>query len=521
MSSTPTLLIILDGFGTSKQQAHNAIQLANTPILDQLWERAPHVLLQASGHAVELPDGQMGNSEVGHLHIGAGRPVPQDLTRINQAILNGDFFKNTTLKKAIELCRKNNAAAHVIGLLSPGGVHSEEKQIAAMIDMIHRAGIKQNYFHAILDGRDTPPQSAQHSIDNIHQQYQSYNSSSNQHAAKIASMIGRYYAMDRNNHWDRIEKAYRLLTEGHAQYHVDSPQLGLQQAYQHHLTDEFVPPISIHQHNESPITLKTGDVLFFMNFRADRARELSHALIDQPFHEFKRPVFPKLNKLITLTTYATHLKADVAFPPFILKNTLGDYLSQHHYRQLRIAETEKYAHITYFLNGGIESPFPKEDRILIPSPEVSTYDQQPNMSAIAITDQLIDAIKQHQYDFIVCNFANPDMVGHTGNQAATQQAIECVDTCLGRIIQALTPLSGEALITADHGNAEKMYDAKTKQAHTAHTTNPVPLIYVGNRHVSWTQASGILADIAPTLLYLMGLPIPTEMTGHPLLQITP
>lgn len=512
ISPKPITLIILDGWGESDQPQYNAITLAKTPTYDYLLTRYPHILLNASGEAVGLPANQMGNSEVGHLHMGSGRKVPQDLTRINNAIKEGTFYQNTVLLKAIQQAKKSNNAVHVIGLLSPGGVHSHETQIAATIELIHQQGINKNYCHAILDGRDTPPQSALASIEPIDRHYQRYGN------GKIASLIGRYYAMDRDKRWERTQKAYDLLTQGIADYQAPNAAAGLTMAYHRGETDEFVKATSIHTDKEAPITINDGDVVIFMNFRADRARQLTHAFTDTLFHGFNRASNPTLTHFITLTEYAKNIEAEVAFPPLQLNNTLGEYLSSKGLRQLRIAETEKYAHVTYFFNGGIETPFPGEDRVLIPSPKVATYDLKPEMSAVEVTDQLIHAIKSNRYDVIICNFANPDMVGHTGNEAATRQAIETIDTCLQRIIHSLQTVGGEALITADHGNAEMMYDTHTQQPHTAHTSNLVPFIYVGRKAI-FTKQQGALDDVAPTLLYLVGLEKPKEMTGCNLIEV--
>ncbi|ABX77950.1 2,3-bisphosphoglycerate-independent phosphoglycerate mutase [Coxiella burnetii] len=508
----PMVLIILDGFGESDETTHNAIKEANTPTLDKLFRHYPHTLLEASGRAVGLPDGQMGNSEVGHLHIGGGRKVPQDLTRIDAAIASGEFYENPALIEALEKAKALNKAVHILGLLSPGGVHSRDNQIAALVELAHHCGIKKIYLHAILDGRDTPPKSALLSIEKITDQFHAYGN------GKIASLIGRYYAMDRDKRWDRTEKAYDLLTQGTAQFHALTAKEGLMLAYEQGNTDEFVSPTSIHRHNETPITIEDGDVVVFMNFRADRARQLTYAFLDDHFTAFNRQVRPKLSAFVTLTAYAKDIHAAVAFPPLELHNTLGEYLSARGYRQLRIAETEKYAHVTYFLNGGQEAPFNGEDRLLIPSPKVATYDLQPEMSAVEMTNKLVEIIQNDDYDLIVCNFANPDMVGHTGDETATREAIQVIDDCLKRIITALQSVGGEALITADHGNAEKMFDEKTNQPHTAHTSNLVPLIYVG-REAQFCKEVGALDDVAPTLLYLMGLEKPREMTGRNLITL--
>lgn len=508
----PITLIILDGWGEAEQKQYNSIKLSKTITYDYLLAHYPHTFLKASGEAVGLPAGQMGNSEVGHLHIGSGRKVPQDLTRIDQAIKSGEFYKNSVLRDIIRQAKQADKTVHVIGLLSPGGVHSHERQIAAMIEMLHRQGVKKNYFHAILDGRDTPPKSALASIKRISVNYEKLGS------GKIATVIGRYYAMDRDKRWERTQKAYDLLTQGIADYHASTAIGGLKIAYDHNETDEFVKAISVHADNERPIAIQDGEAMIFMNFRADRARQLTHSFTDKIFNGFARKVTPSLSAFVTLTKYAKGINAHVAFPPLQLHNTLGEYLAAQGLHQLRIAETEKYAHVTYFLNAGVEMPFKGEDRILIPSPEVTTYDLQPEMSAVELTDKLVEVIQQNDYDIIICNFANPDMVGHTGNQDATKHAIEVVDTCLKRIVEISRNVGGEVLITADHGNAEMMYDDKTQQPHTAHTNNLVPLIYVG-RDATFTDQTSALDDIAPTLLYLMGLDKPKEMTGHNLIKL--
>ncbi len=507
----PIVLIILDGWGYTTETNHNPLRNVNTPCFDHLFAQYPHTLLQASGEAVGLPKGQMGNSEVGHLHIGSGRKVPQDLTRIDKAIKDGEFYKNTALLSAIETAKNNDKAVHILGLLSPGGVHSHESQLAAMIEMVHQQGVKKNYLHALLDGRDTPPRSALPSIEMISSLYQKLGS------GQIASVVGRYYAMDRDKRWERTEKAYNLLTAGIAEYHSATAADALKQAYAHDENDEFVKPCSIHAADQNAITIEDGDVVIFMNFRADRARQLCYALTENEFKGFKRNVFPKIASLTTLTQYASDLEANVAFPPLQLHNTLGEYLATHGLTQLRIAETEKYAHVTYFLNGGAETPFSGEDRLMIPSPKVATYDLQPEMSALELTDKLINAITSKEYDVIICNYANPDMVGHTGNELAANHAVTVIDQCMQRIVDCLDEVGGEALVTADHGNIECMYNPETQQPHTAHTSNLVPLLYVGHQG-HFNSKEGALDDIAPTLLHLLGFTPPQEMTGHNLLS---
>ena len=507
----PLLLIILDGWGYRREKSHNPTQTVDTPTFDALYNDHPHMLLEASGLAVGLPDGQMGNSEVGHLHLGAGRKLPQDLVRINQDIASGDFAKNPAFLNAISLAKKNNSAIHILGLLSPGGVHSHEDQIAALIETIGQHGIQKNYFHALLDGRDTPPKSALPSIQRIDDLYKTLP------GGQIVSIIGRYYGMDRDKRWDRTQKAFDLLTVGKSDFRATSAGEALQMAYMRNETDEFVIPTAI-THNDQAITINDNDIVIFMNFRADRARQLTQAFTDKNFTEFKREKTPKLADYITLTQYFDNPSIHTAYPPLSIKNTLGEYLSSLGQKQLRIAETEKYAHVTYFFNGGIEKPYPGEDRQLIASPKVATYDLQPEMSAYELTDKLISAIDSQQYDLIICNYANPDMIGHTGKEAAAEQAVHVVDNCLGKVLSALEKVGGQACITADHGNIENMYNPEHNQPHTAHTTNKVPFIYVG-QPAHTTKKIGALDDVAPTLLYLLGLTPPKEMTGNILLAL--
>lgn len=512
MSKRPIVLIILDGWGHREDPNGNAIAAAHKPNWNYLWATCPRMLISGSGRCVGLPEGQMGNSEVGHLNMGAGRIVHQDLTRIDESIESGDFFKNSTLIEAIQTANRNQKAIHVLGLFSPGGVHSHERQIHALLKLAAEQQAHEVYIHAFLDGRDTPPSSAESSLKKLNEECNKLK------CGKIVSLIGRYYAMDRDKRWDRVQKAYDLLAEGKCDFHADDPISGLKLAYERGETDEFVKPTCIYKNSDKPVTINTGDVVIFMNYRADRAREITQAFIDPNFTGFVRHHQPKLAKFVSLTEYDANLKTAIAFPPEPLKNILAEYLSQHNLKQLRIAETEKYAHVTFFFNGGIEVAFPGEDRILIPSPKVATYDQKPEMSAPELTSHLVEAIKSNKYDVIICNFANPDMVGHTGNLPATIEAIEVIDQCLGKITHALKEVGGEAIITSDHGNAEKMYDDETKQPHTAHTHELVPVIYFG-RPAKMTQKEGKLSDIAPTMLYLMELPKPKEMTGSSLLEI--
>lgn len=513
LSHQPFVLIILDGWGERADSADNAIAAAHTPHWDALWRDCPHTLLIGSGDAVGLPVDQMGNSEVGHLTIGSGRTVYQEFTRINKAIVDGEFFHNPAFVSAVATAKTQHKALHILGLLSPGGVHSHESHLHAMVELAAKAGLQEVYLHLFLDGRDTPPQSALASIAALEKLL------ARLQCGQIASVIGRFYAMDRDQRWDRVQVAYNLLTQGKADYHAVSAKAAVEAAYARGETDEFVKATLIYPEGAKPITIQDGDAVVFMNYRADRARELTHALTDVTFTGFSRAVVPRLASFVTLTQYATNIKADVAFMPQTLPNVLGDYLAQKGIKQLRLAETEKYAHVTFFFNGGIEPHFSGEERILVPSTQqVPTYDLQPAMSAPEITEHLLKAIQSKQYGLIVCNFANADMVGHTGNFPAAVQAVEIIDQCLGRISAALESVGGEMIITADHGNAECMYDAQTHQPHTAHTTEPVPFVYRG-RPAAITHQMGTLADIAPTLLYLMGLPIPPEMTGKNLLAL--
>lgn len=512
LSHAPLVLIILDGWGYREDPQYNAIAAAHAPYWHDLWTTHPHTLAVASGLAVGLPKDQMGNSEVGHLHMGAGRRIPQDLTRIDLAIESGEFYENPVFTRTIDQLIKTRKSLHIYGLLSPGGVHSHELHIQAMVRLAAQRGLKSIYLHAFLDGRDTPPRSAQASILLLEHTFKEL------HCGQIASIVGRYYAMDRDQRWERTSLAYNLLTRGEAEFHVTSALEGLHRAYKDDEVDEFVKPTAIHAADRSPVILEEGDAVVFMNFRSDRARQLTRAFTDPQFEGFPRKIHPSLLTFVTLTEYANDIQAEVAYTPITLKNILGEYVSRMGYQQLRIAETEKYAHVTFFFDGGEEKIYPGEDRVLVPSPKVATYDLQPEMSAHSLTDRLLEAISTRKYDLIVCNFANPDMVGHTGDFAATVKAIETIDHCLGRIIAALKAMGAEAVITADHGNAEFMFDLSTGQPHTAHTTNLVPVIYVG-RSAEPVTAEGVLYDIAPTLLYIMGLHKPDEMTGQSLFKL--
>jgi len=506
---TPVLLVILDGFGHREDCEDNAICQARKPHWNLLLAKYPHTVIDASEKWVGLPAAQMGNSEVGHLNIGAGRVVYQDLTRIDAEIESGAFRRNPVLTKAIETARANGRALHILGLVSPGGVHSHESHIHALIDMAAGGGAKRVYVHAFLDGRDTPPQSAEASLAALEKKCAEVK------VARIASVVGRYYAMDRDQRWERLQPAYALITQGKAAYTADSALAALQAAYARGETDEFVQATAI----MPAVAMQDGDACVFMNFRADRARQLTCALTDPAFAGFPRAVVPAFGCFATLSSYGeatAHLPC--AYAPQSVANGFGETLAKRGLKQLRIAETEKYAHVTYFFNGGVETPFAGEDRILVPSPKVATYDLQPEMSAREVTDKLVKAINSRKYDAIVCNYANGDMVGHTGDLAAATRAIEVLDECVGRVVEAMQAAGGEVLITADHGNAEMMRDHTTHQPHTAHTLNLVPLVYIGRK--AQVANGGALQDVAPTLLRMMGLPQPPDMTGKPLIAFS-
>ncbi len=506
------LLVVLDGFGYNEATDHNAIALADTPTWDALWANQPHTLISGSGEDVGLPAGQMGNSEVGHMNLGAGRVVYQDFTRINRAIEQGEFVNNRSINAAFKKLDQSNGALHVMGLLSPGGVHSHEDQIFALLKGAAERGIRKIYLHAFLDGRDTPPRSAEASIRAAQNLFKTMG------VGQIASLVGRYYAMDRDNRWDRQEQAYNLIVRGEAPFHASNALDGLKQAYKRNENDEFVQPTAIHNADEVPIALKPEDAVIFMNFRSDRARQLTRAMTDPEFDGFKRRSFVPVTEFVTLTRYADDITVPCAFDQQHFSNTLGEYLAKLGKTQLRIAETEKYAHVTFFFSGGVETPYDGEDRILIPSPDVATYDLQPEMSAAEVTDKLVAAIESAAYDVIICNYANGDMVGHTGQLEPAIKAVETLDACLTRLTDAITASGGQMLITADHGNVEQMKEIVTAQSHTAHTQNVVPLVYVGPQSLEFSD-NGTLSDVAPTLLDLMHIDIPTEMTGHSLAKI--
>lgn len=513
MHITPVILLILDGFGHSTIWDNNAVLQANTPFLDQLKTTYPNSLINASEHYVGLPDGQMGNSEVGHLNIGAGRIVFQDFERINNSITTGEFFKDPALVSAMQQLKINNKALHIYGLLSDGGVHSHITHLLAILEMAAQQELSKVYFHAFLDGRDTPPISAAPYLQSIETKLNTLNT------GKIASISGRFYSMDRDKRWERVALAYQMLIEGDAEFSATSASEALQAAYARGETDEFVKCTVIRQPHEAPTRLQDGDCVVYMNFRSDRARQMTDAILNDDFTGFERTRVPKLSHYFTLTQYdQNQTKATPIFAPFSVPNTFGEYVAKQGLKQLRIAETEKYPHVTFFLNGGEETVFTGEDRILVPSPKVATYDLQPEMSAPEVTNQLVEAILAKKYHAIICNYANGDMVGHTGNLAATIQAIETLDHCISRVVGAAQSVGAEVIITADHGNAEMMFDPASNQAHTQHTTNLVPLIYIGRP--AQLNPSGALSDIAPTLLQLMGLQQPSEMTGKSLVSFS-
>jgi 2,3-bisphosphoglycerate-independent phosphoglycerate mutase len=507
----PLTLIVMDGWGYSENTEYNAIHAARTPVWDRLWNDSPHCLIRASGAEVGLPAGQMGNSEVGHLNLGAGRVVYQEFTRVSRAIKTGSFFTNQTLTDAVDLAIETDKAVHILGLLSPGGVHSHEEHIFAMAELAVKRGCRQVYLHAFLDGRDTPPKSAAESLRLMDAKFAELG------AGRIASIVGRFYAMDRDHRWPRIQAAYDLITGCTADYEASDAQSALEMAYARGETDEFVKPTEVVPPGEERACVRDGDVVVFMNYRSDRARQITRPFIEPGFDSFERQFKPQLGGFVSLTEYSADFEIPVAFPPERMRDVFGEYVSRLGLHQLRLAETEKYAHVTFFFNGGREEPFEFEERILVPSPNVSTYDEKPEMSAAEVTDHLVEAIGSGRFDVIICNYANPDMVGHTGNFDATVKAIEFLDGCLGRVVKAAREAGGELLITADHGNAEQMRGEDTGQPHTAHTSDPVPFVYVGR--AAEMAGSGSLSDVAPTMLYLLGLDKPSVMSGHPLVEL--
>ncbi len=510
MSKKPTVLMILDGYGLNKNDKGNAVAEANTPVMDKLMAECPFVEGNASGMAVGLPEGQMGNSEVGHLNMGAGRIVYQELTRITKEIQDGDFFENEAFLEAVENCKKNDSSLHLYGLVSDGGVHSHNTHIYGLLELAKRNGLEKVYVHCFLDGRDTPPASGKDFVAELAAKMQEIG------VGKIASVSGRYYAMDRDNRWDRVELAYKALAKGEGKTAKDAVEL-IQASYDEGVTDEFVVPTVVVENGDPVATIKDGDSVIFYNFRPDRAREITRVFCADEFDGFDRG--ERIN-----TTYVCFTEYDVtipnklvAFKKVSITNTFGEFLAANGLKQARIAETEKYAHVTFFFNGGVEEPNEGEDRILVKSPKVATYDLKPEMSAYEVCDKLVEAIKSDKYDVIIINFANPDMVGHTGVASAAKAAVEAVDECVGKAVEAVKEVDGQMFICADHGNAEQLVDYETGDPFTAHTTNPVPFIIVNADPSYKLREGGCLADIAPTLIEMMGLEQPKEMTGKSLI----
>ena len=508
MNKNLTMIMILDGFGNNPNESGNAVKLAKTPNIDELMKKNPVTQIYTSGLNVGLPEGQMGNSEVGHTNIGAGRIVYQELTRITKSIEDGDFFSIPELVEAIENCQKHNSKLHIMGLLSDGGVHSHNRHLYALLELAKRKGFENVYVHCFLDGRDTPPASAEGYIIKLEDKMKEKG------VGKIASISGRFYAMDRDKRWERIQKAYDALVRGEGQK-AQTAISAIESMYQQEIFDEFVVPTVICNGETPTAKIENNDSVIFFNFRPDRAREITRVIVDNDFNEFETE---KLNiNFVCFTNYdETMPNVKIAFKPTTLKNTFGEYISNLGFTQLRIAETEKYAHVTFFFNGGEEKQYKGEDRILVPSPKVETYDMKPEMSAYEVTDKVLNAIKSEKYNCIILNYANPDMVGHTGNLEAAIKAIEVIDECVGKVVKEIEEKNGVLIITADHGNAEQMIDYKTGEPHTAHTTNPVPLILVGMENIKLKE--GKLADLAPTILDIMGLEKPQEMTGESLID---
>ena len=511
MNKKPTVLMILDGYGLNEKTEGNAVKEGKTPVMDQLMAEYPFVRGNASGMAVGLPDGQMGNSEVGHLNMGAGRIVYQDLTKITKSIQDGDFFENPALLAACENVKKNHSALHMYGLVSDGGVHSHNTHIYGLLELAKRQGIEKVYVHCFLDGRDTPPASGKEYVEELTAKMQEIG------VGEVATVMGRYYAMDRDNRWERVEKAYRAMVYGEGEQAASGPE-GIQASYDKEITDEFVLPTVIIKDGAPVATIQENDSIIFYNFRPDRAREITRTFCDDGFTGFDRGERIK-------TTYVCFTEYDVtienklvAFVKEEITNTFGEFLAANGKKQARIAETEKYAHVTFFFNGGVEEPNKGEDRILVNSPKVATYDLKPEMSAYEVCGKLTGAIKSGKYDVIIINFANPDMVGHTGIEAAAIKAIEAVDECVGKAVEAVKEVNGQMFICADHGNAEQLIDEETGEPFTAHTTNPVPFILVNADPAYRLREGGCLADIAPTLIELMGMEQPKEMTGKSLLE---
>ena len=509
MDNKLTMLMILDGFGENNQSEGNAVKLANTPNIDKLMKKYPTTKIAASGLAVGLPDGQMGNSEVGHTNIGAGRVVYQELTRITKSIEDGDFFSNEEFVKAIENCKENNSKLHILGLVSDGGVHSHNRHLYGLLEMAKRRDFENVYVHCFLDGRDTPPASAENYIQELEEKMKEKG------VGKIASLSGRFYAMDRDKRWNRVQKAYDALVFGKGET-AGTAINAIESSYQKEVFDEFVEPTVIMNGDKPVATIEDGDSVIFFNFRPDRARQITRAIVDPEFNEFETK---KMNLyFVCFTSYdETMPNVHIAFKKEPIKNTLGEIVSKNGGKQLRIAETEKYAHVTFFFNGGEEKQYEGEDRILVPSPKVETYDMKPEMSAYEVTEKVVEAINSKKYNCIILNYANPDMVGHTGNLSAAIKAIETIDECIGKVVNAINAQKANLLITADHGNAEQMIDYKTGEPHTAHTTNLVPLVLISEKE-NVKLKEGRLADLAPTILDLMGIEKPKEMTGESLIE---
>lgn len=510
MSKKPTVLMILDGYGLNEKKQANAIAEANTPVMDRLMAECPFVKGYASGMAVGLPDGQMGNSEVGHLNMGAGRIVYQELTRITKEIQDGDFFENEALLHAMENVKEKDSALHMYGLLSDGGVHSHNTHLYALLEMAKRHGLKKVYVHCFLDGRDTPPESGKDFVQALQNKMEELG------IGEIATVTGRYYAMDRDNRWDRVEKAYNALTKGEG-VPASSGVEAVAQSYEKGETDEFVLPSVVMKDGAPTATIQDGDSIIFFNFRPDRAREITRTFCCDDFDGFDRGARKNVCYVCFTEYDVTIPNKEIAFKKVSITNTFGEYLAAHHMTQARIAETEKYAHVTFFFNGGVEAPNEGEDRILVKSPKVATYDLKPEMSAFEVCDKFVEAIKSGKYDVIITNFANPDMVGHTGVEAAAIKAIEAVDQCVGRVVDALKEVDGQMFICADHGNAEQLVDYETGDPFTAHTINPVPFILVNYDPAYTLREGGCLADIIPTMIEMMGMEQPVEMTGKSLL----
>lgn len=508
MNRKPVMLMILDGFGINPNEKGNAVAIANTPNIDKLKKTWPTTIIHTSGLDVGLPEGQMGNSEVGHTNIGAGRIVYQDLTRITKSIQDGDFFSIKEFSDAIDNCKKNNSNLHIMGLLSDGGVHSHIRHLVALLEFAKRKDFENVYVHCFMDGRDTPPTSGEGYIAKLEEKMKEKG------VGKIATIEGRFYAMDRDKRWNRVKEAYDAMVNGVGE-EATSALGAIEASYQKEVFDEFVKPTVICNGDSPVATIKDNDSVIFFNFRPDRAREITRTLVDKDFNEFETK---KMNLFfVCFTQYdETMPNVKIAFKPESLVNTFGEYISKHGLKQLRIAETEKYAHVTFFFNGGEEKEYEGEDRILVPSPKVETYDLKPEMSALEVTDKVVEAINSEKYDSIILNYANPDMVGHTGSLEAAVKAVETIDGCVGKVVEAIEKQNGILIITADHGNAEQMIDYKTGEPQTAHTTNPVPLILVGLEGVKLKE--GKLADLAPTMLDIMGLEKPQEMTGESLIE---